>query len=220
MRICLITYDTSHSKTADVFFGLYHRHRFELEFLLVPFKQRAVRETLVQHRPDMFVGPSARQLAARYDIPIREYEEREKALAADYLLICGANLLEPAFVESGKIINCHPGLIPLARGLDSFKWAIYFGRKMGNTLHIIDEEADSGEVIAHLETPLFSTDTLEDFAERHYKSELWMLQNFDHFLSNRRVESLPKEDASRRMPMETEKEMVDRFSDYRDKYAV
>ena len=94
----------------------------------------------------------------------------------DKILVCGSGLLpKELLVKNNKIINCHSGLIPLSRGLDSFKWAIKNLFKIGNTLHYIDENVDLGKIISHKVTKLYAKDTLTSFAKRHYYNEINML---------------------------------------------
>ena len=220
-NICLITYDTQHLKTAQVFFGLNNRSEFKLSFLSVPFKKREPRKTKFAHRPFQFTGAGARELATAFELPFFDYEQREKVLDEhDYLIVCGANILEPKFANSGKIINGHAGLIPNVRGLDSFKWAIQDKKMIGNTLHIIDEHADAGQVLHQLKTPLFSNDTLEDFAARHYQNEIWLLTHFDKFLTGGTFLDLAEDDSRMRMPLSKEDEMIASFSAYREQYAI
>ena len=219
MKICLITYDTPHLKTADVFMGLHNRGEFDISFLFAPFHSRKPRETLIAHRPNQFEGAKTSSLARHFGARTYSYEEREEALKSDYLIVCGANILEPSFANSGKIINGHAGLIPLVRGLDSFKWAIRQMRPIGNTLHIINEEADSGTVLHQLETPVFAEDTLATFADRHYKNEIWMLQNFDRYLSGGTVLDLETGEPTKRMPAEIEAETIAMFDRYKERYA-
>lgn len=220
MKVCLITYEVAHKKTADVFFGLLARECFEIEFLFAPFYSRPEREVAFRHRPFQFEGVSAPALAQRYGVRAYKYEDRDQALLADWLLVCGANILESSFAKSGKILNVHAGLIPSVRGLDSFKWAIQDMKLMGNTLHIINEDADSGEILHHLETPVFREDTIETLADRHYKNEIWMLQNFDRFLDGQgRKLSLSNDAPTKRMPLGIEVEMLGRFATYRDHFS-
>ena len=219
MKVCLITYDTPHLKTADVFLALQNRDEFELSFLFAPFSARTPRETLINHRPHQFEGVSASSLAQRFGIRCYDYEERDQALESDYLIVCGANILEAKFAQSGKIINGHAGLIPLVRGLDSFKWSIHAMRPIGNTLHIINEEADSGVVLHQIQTPVFLEDTIQTFADRHYKNEIWMLQNFDRFLNGGTVYDLEVGNPTKRMRIEVEQETIERFDAYKEAFA-
>lgn len=220
MKICLTTYDTQHRKTVEVFLGLHNLGLFEISLLRVPFSARPERDVLLRHRPAQFEGATTRALADAFDLHVYEYEDRERALAEnDYFVICGANILEPSFANSGKIINGHAGLIPMVRGLDSFKWAILDGRPIGNTLHIINEEADSGTVLHQARTPLFRSDTIEEFALRHYQNEIWMLTHFHLFLNGGTILDLETRPARMRMPKEKEADMLAAFDDYKNQFA-
>jgi len=223
MRLCLLTYDTPHAKTEAVFRTLHNRGMRGIDIMLMPFVKRPGREVLVQHRPDQFHGGDPRALARLSGGKVLPYDSwREHLGRYDWFIICGSNLIEADFANSGKIVNAHPGLIPIARGLDSFKWAILQGKPVGNTLHIITDEADAGEILYQLETPIYPEDGIESFAARHYANELWMLGEFDRLMADRRVlEDLgPIADATKRMPKETEAEMLDAFAAYRGRYAV
>lgn len=221
MKVCLLTYDVEHLKTAQVFFGLHNLGDYEISFLTVPFSMRPPRDVAFAHRPHQFTGVGTRDLANAFDLPYRDYEERNDVLEEnDYLMVCGANILEPNFANSGKIINGHAGIIPHVRGLDSFKWAILDQRVIGNTLHIIDERADFGEVLHQVKTPLFKSDTLQEFADRHYDNEIWMLTHFERFLKGGTILDLPENKARMRMPKEKEIEMMDSFGAYKAKFAL
>lgn len=219
MKICLITYDTSHVKTAEVFWGLHNRKEFKIEFLLAPFSKRPKRDTLIQHRPDQFTGLNVRSIANKYKLRIWEYEDRQKALEADYLIVCGANILEPEFANSNKIINGHAGLIPASRGLDAFKWALLDNKLLGNTLHIINEETDSGKILHQIKTPVFEDDTISSLAKRHYKNEIWLLQNFDRFIDAKFQPKVEPAEPKKRMAKLTEQKVLNNFGDYKKLFA-
>ena len=40
------------------------------------------------------------------------------------------------------MINCHSGIIPNSRGLDSLKWSVFNSKIVGATLHFIDKNID------------------------------------------------------------------------------
>lgn len=221
MKIALLTYDVEHLKTTQVFMGLHNAGDHEISFLSVPFEMRPAREVVFAHRPFQFTGVKTRDLARAFGCNYYDYDAREEVLDThDYLIVCGANILEPKFANSGKILNGHAGIIPHVRGLDSFKWAILDGRVIGNTLHIIDERADFGEVLHQIKTPLFKSDTLEEFAARHYDNEIWMLTHFDRFIKGGTVLDLPENKARMRMPMAKEEMMVAAFDDYKARFAL
>lgn len=221
MRICLLTYDTAHLKTSQVFHALLNRGLQEVDFMAMPFTARPARGVLLQHRPKQFNGPLSRSIAEGQGRAFLDYENwREHLEVYDHFIVCGSNLIDREFANSGKILNVHSGLIPAARGLDSFKWAILRGLPMGNTLHQVDEFADAGVVLAHLRTPLYHGDTLASFASRHYENEIWMLGNFDRLMSAGKIEPFELNEATMRMPMAREEHLPAAFERYKDKFAV
>lgn len=221
MRLCLLTYDTLHLKTAQVFQELHNSGKHELGFMAMPFSPRPKRDVLFAHRPEQFVGVGARQLAKAHGFHMHPYEDwREHEAQYDYFIVCGSNLIDAEFAETGKILNVHSGLIPSVRGLDSFKWAILRGDLMGNSLHIIDKEADAGQVLAHVPTPLYSTDDLRSFAERHYAMEIWMLGTVDTLIEGGKVTNLPERPATMRMKLEIEQGLAAAFETYKKRFAL
>lgn len=220
MRLCLLSYDTPHLKTAQVYMGLYNRGIRGIDLLLTPFSRRPERTVAVQHRPMQFEGPDPRSLAALGGGCVLDYGQwREVVDEYDYFLVCGSNLLEPDFAKCRKILNVHAGLIPAARGLDSFKWAIHEGVALGNTLHVIDENTDAGEIKYHLHTPAFPEDDIQTLARRHYTNEIWMLVNFDRLLAAPSVQSFAERGPTKRMPIGVEGEMLRRFPSYLTKFG-
>lgn len=213
MRLALLTYDTQHRKTQEVFFRLLRRGVRDIGLVLTPFKERPPRPIAVKHRPYQFTGPSARALAARYGLRCVMLDDwRSFAGDYDYYLICGANLIDGAFCNSARVVNCHPGLIPQTRGLDSLKWAVYRRQRAGNTLHFLDDRVDLGTVFHQEATPVFAEDDFASFAARHYDAEIEMLANFDRYLSGKgRVLELVQGDATKRMPPALEPEMISNF---------
>lgn len=221
MRICLLSYDTPHLKTAQVYMRLHNRGLRSIDLLLTPFSRRPERAVAFQHRPMQFEGPDPRSLASLGGGNVINYGQwRELIDRYDYFLVCGSNLLEPDFAKCRKILNVHAGLIPSVRGLDSFKWAIHDGLALGNTLHIIDETTDAGDVKYHLPTPVFHEDDIQTLARRHYDNEIWMLANFDCLLETHSVQSLEEQAATKRMPIDKEREMLRRFPWYLEKFAL
>lgn len=228
MKLAIITYDTRHLKTEQVALGLKQLDCHEITFYALPFVERAARKIVFAHRPDMATGAHSRDVAkaigAAY-MPVASVAEIP-VTGPDYYIIAGAGLLPADWVEQtlGRVINSHPGIIPLVRGLDAFKWAILDGMPIGNTLHFIDAEADAGEVFAQSLTPVFGSDSLADFARRHYELEIQMMVDFEQFLAHRDTSSAARkqsEERSARMRMKAEQqEMLGAaFDDYRRKFS-
>lgn len=66
-RLCLLSYDTPHLKTAQVAMGLHNRGFRNIDFLLMPFTRRPERPVAFPHRPPQFEGPDPRSLAAHIE---------------------------------------------------------------------------------------------------------------------------------------------------------
>jgi len=223
MKICLLTYDTPHKKTAQVFGTLINRGVKKIDLMLMPFTRRPERSVALIHRPFQFEGPDPRSLVKSCGGLIIDYNDWRTVFDNyDYFLVCGSNLIDKDFATCGKIMNLHAGLIPISRGLDSFKWAILQSKKIGNTLHIINDKADSGKVIYQLATELYLEDDVHTFAERHYNNEIWMLSNFDQLIENPTIiiDQSEVAEPSMRMPIETEAEMLREFDTYKEMFAV
>jgi phosphoribosylglycinamide formyltransferase 1 len=220
VKICLLSYDAPHLKTAQVMMGLHNRDYRNVDLMLMPFVPRPERPVAFKHRPPQFQGPDPRSLTAFNGGRVLPYEDWPRVLTEyDWFIVCGSNIIEPDFANSGKILNVHAGLIPSVRGLDSFKWAILNHYPLGNTLHKIDDQADAGEVIYHLSTPVFPEDDLHTLATRHYENEIWMLTNFDRLISNPTLLELPTNAPTMRMPIEKEADMLRAFDGYKERNA-
>jgi methionyl-tRNA formyltransferase len=66
------------------------------------------------------------------------------------LVVCAGYkpIIRKEFLESHQVINVHYSLLPKYRGLHAVVWAILNGEEhFGYTLHLMDEEIDSGPMI-------------------------------------------------------------------------
>ena len=78
-------------------------------------------------------------------------------------------LLSDDFVARwrGRIVNIHPSLLPLYKGLDTHRRAIEAGDSHGGcSVHIVTEELDGGEVLGQARVAILPGDTPETLAER------------------------------------------------------
>jgi formyltetrahydrofolate-dependent phosphoribosylglycinamide formyltransferase len=83
-------------------------------------------------------------------------------------------LLSPAFVERwrGRILNIHPSLLPLHKGLDTHRRALLAGdAEAGCSVHVVTPELDDGPVIAQARVRIQARDTAESLEERVLKEE-------------------------------------------------
>jgi phosphoribosylglycinamide formyltransferase-1 len=65
------------------------------------------------------------------------------------------------------MLNIHPSLLPLYKGLDTHARAIAAGDSHGGTsVHLVTPELDAGEVLAQVRVPIVAGDTPESLADR------------------------------------------------------
>ena len=217
MRIGIITYDYAHLKTEQLVCRYIQDEKIsEINLYALPFVPRAERAVVLPHRPDMTHGVPTESLSELSKVNFQKWDgKKDISVANDLFVIGGAGIIDIAFAKGKPIVNAHPGIIPLTRGLDSFKWAIYNNDPVGNTLHLIDNEVDKGEILQIQYTPVFSSDSLQTLARRHYEYEIDMLANVLKVIDSRVIPSDIEKPATMRMKAEVEAEMVRRFDDWK-----
>ena len=222
-KLGIITYETPHQKTEFVLLSILKKYKaMDLKIFTLPFIPRPERHVLFQHRPDQINSAPPKSYADAFSIAYAECV-KDTEITDDcrvYLILCG-KLLSPEAVKNKRIINVHPGILPICKGLDAFKWAIHGMMPLGLTMHYIDENIDEGEIISIIRTPVFATDTLQKLAWRHYHNELIMTMNFEQYLSFPKIEYCTAQEMppTRRMPLKTEKELFNKFEEYKSQYA-
>ncbi len=223
--IGIITYDYKHLKTEQVLRNLFAGNTDGDQYTLfaLKFTPRSPRKELFCHRPNQFTGMETSELANKYGLPFIECEtDIDISSGCDLYMITGAGIISEACIQGKRIINCHSGIIPMTRGLDSFKWAIIDHKPIGNTLHYIDKNVDEGDIIAVKQTPLYSDDTLSMFATRHYYEEIIMLANYKYYLRNpeNTFSKVERCEPYRRMPLAIEEKLEDEFLKYKAQFSI
>jgi formyltetrahydrofolate-dependent phosphoribosylglycinamide formyltransferase len=93
-----------------------------------------------------------------------------RAAGVEAIALAGyMRLLSNAFVAKwrGRIVNIHPSLLPLYKGLDTHRRALVAGDEYaGCSVHIVTEELDGGEVLGQARVRIEARDTPENLAER------------------------------------------------------
>lgn len=100
---------------------------------------------------------------AHIDSALRKADVEAIALAG-YM-----RLLSDDFVARwrGRIVNIHPSLLPLYKGLDTHARAIAAGDTYaGCSVHLVTEQLDSGEVLGQARVPILPGDTPDSLAAR------------------------------------------------------
>lgn len=112
--------------------------------------------------------PDKQALDAALDAELRR-------LKADIVCLAGyMRLLTPEFTRdwAGKLINIHPSLLPLFKGLDTHQRALDAGMRVhGCSVHFVTAEMDGGPIIAQGVVPVLPDDHAETLAARVLKVE-------------------------------------------------
>lgn len=221
MSSAMITYDRPHRKTLDVLNGLLLEGNLPERIYAIPFVPRKPRTPLFSHRPGQDFGPQSQDFAERHGIAYIKLDDIRDLPDQDDLILMMAGVLIPEeTLGKQKILNTHPGLIPAVKGLDAFKWTILEMQPLGNTLHYIDARVDEGELLCHIPTPVYASDTLESLALRHYQNEMDMTIRYPHYIDKATIlTDLPDGIPHKRMSTEKEKEMMAAFDGYKDRFA-
>lgn len=73
-------------------------------------------------------------------------------LRPDILILGQTGIVRNSILTVPRIgtLNAHPGMLPMYRGLDCYKWALFEGRPdcVGASVHWVDEGVDTGPVIS------------------------------------------------------------------------
>ncbi len=160
------------------------------------------------NKPDALGLAIARQHGLRHgSVPSRGVDRDEFDLQVIDLLrshgvelVCLAGymrLLSGAFVRAfpNRILNIHPSLLPAFPGLDAQYQALVHGVKVtGCTVHLVDENLDSGPILLQASVPVSDNDTVETLSARILSEEhriyseaiAWMLTG-NYRIEGRRV---------------------------------
>lgn len=93
----------------------------------------------------------------------------------DIVVLAGfMRILTPAFVKhfEGRLLNIHPSLLPLYKGLHTHKRVLATGDKWhGCSVHFVNAELDGGPVIAQSVLEVLSRDDEQTLTQRLHKHE-------------------------------------------------
>lgn len=127
---------------------------------LVRARNADVATAIVDHKP------YGKDRAAFEDALTSEFTARD----VEFICLAGfMRLFTPDFVKRwyGRMLNIHPSLLPLFKGLDPHGQALAAGVKLtGATVHFVTPETDAGPIVAQGAIPVMAGDTPESLAER------------------------------------------------------
>jgi phosphoribosylglycinamide formyltransferase 1 len=131
---------------------------------LAAAREAGVKAVAIDHTG--FAGRA--EFDAEIDATLRR-EAIELVACAGFMRILTADFLD---AWEGRIVNIHPALLPLYKGLDTHARALADGvRVHGCTVHYVVPEIDAGPIIAQAAVPVLSDDTAETLAARVLDAE-------------------------------------------------
>lgn len=90
--------------------------------------------------------------------------QAELIILAGYMRILGEDFTN---TYCGRMINLHPSLLPLYKGLDTYHRALQSGdRETGASIHFVTAGLDSGAVISQVKIPILSDDDAVSLSAR------------------------------------------------------
>ncbi len=136
---------------------------------------------VISNRADAYGLERAREagietrLLNNQDFPDRDsYDQALGDLMDEYqpglVILAGfMRILTPALVERfrGRMLNIHPSLLPMFRGLHTHQRALDAGEQLhGASVHFVTEELDGGPVIIQAIVPIETDDDADSLAAR------------------------------------------------------
>lgn len=229
MKIGIFTYNFPHYKsqqglvnllmaeyTPDVMFAQNYK---QLDFISSKLRTSTHHEYI--HNPvDMGLKFNVDTIIDDHDSERIHNEIKKRDL--DLGIVLGARILKKATIDCFNvgILNMHPGIIPINRGLDNIKYAVIDCIKQGVTTHLIDARVDMGAVIDIQTIDVYSDDSLVEMGARlHEYSQKMMIEAVDFLVRGGTV--VPVLDEGKRngiVPMEEESLWEARFDYYKKFY--
>ena len=102
-----------------------------------------------------------------------------KAWKVDLIVLAGwMRVVSSKLIDAyrNRIINHHPSLLPKYKGLHAIEQALESGDNItGVTVHYVNEELDSGEIIMQEEVPILPNDDIESLTKAIQRKEYYLL---------------------------------------------
>jgi methionyl-tRNA formyltransferase len=145
------------------------------------------------------------------------------ALKADIALsILFDYILQDEFIRlfSKGVINLHPAYLPYNRGQYPNVWSIVEGTPAGVTLHYIDTNIDTGDIIAQIEVPISPVDTGESLYRKLEKACVELFVNNWPHIKNGKVKRMEQSLDAGTCHRATDVQNIDEIDLYRQYMAI
>lgn len=95
---------------------------------------------------------------------VLQQDRVELVVLAGYMRILGEDITR---IFEGRMINLHPSLLPLYRGLDTYNRVLNAGdRFTGASIHFVTAGLDSGPIISQVRIPVYPDDNATSLSAR------------------------------------------------------
>lgn len=229
MRYCIFAYDFPHRKTNAFIRAMARIIDDDILIIAAPFVDIPHGTPLIQweEKPN---NAHPRDVARQLDLSylVSRHEECFHILDTekpDIGVVAGARIIPDAVIKRFPygILNLHNGILPLNRGLDCMKWAVYNGLPQGVTAHIINERVDAGLYLDHTVIDVWPRDGFGDIAERLFVAERSLLKHAVHIMNDNadrvtHLTELTGGSTHGRMTTEQEATTLRRFEQYKIHY--
>lgn len=218
--ITAFVYDFQHFKSAQGLFALKRAGFHDVRCVAAPWKRLPIHESPYQFRThDMADAHHPREAAEALGYRYEVMDHADVRLSAGSVgLILGARILPKSVVESGPIVNLHPGVLPLNRGLDTLKWAVHDGLPQAVSIHRIDARIDRGELLHTEIVRVHETDSEADIYNRLMWAQIALVP-LAVKLANEKGEAVPQGVYRRPMTLEEDWRTRQRFTAYKVRQA-
>jgi len=178
-KIAVLTYNAPHRKTYDIACLLKTKGYDDVIIIGIDYHYEKKFKPIVEHRPSVSNNISPVNLASSLGFNFQTYHslsDLDYSKFIDYIfLIGGAGIIPEKLARCCKILNSHPGILPLVRGLDALKWALWEDKPIGVTVHLVSEKPDSGTIIAQQQLEMDPFDNIQSIGARLYDLEIKLL---------------------------------------------
>lgn len=218
--IVVLTFDNPHRKTQDLIFRLLANGIKPL-IVSTEWEERKSFKPMIAHRPGNPINISLTKLCRNLGLDlivtpkVHLFKQLKTIKNIEYILLATGNIIEESITSKYKVVNSHPGYLPVIKGLDALKWAILYKENIGVTTHFVNEQIDGGLIIERKIVPLHYEDTFHNLAYRQYEMEVEMLVNAINTIPENIKIKESRYETFRRMPHRLEYRMLEIFEELR-----
>jgi hypothetical protein len=230
VRFAVFVYDFPHSKTQLGLFNLW-MSGLRPELVIAAPRTEVKRPLhVVRTSPDSPAlyepGELCRSFGLEYVV-----SEHNSTATSDLIddagvelgVILGARKLSTSIISKFEIgiLNTHPGLMPLNRGLDTMLWAVLNGIPQGVTSHLIDGKLDAGLTIEKRIQDVDPDDSLIDIGAKAMNMQQDMLVEAVRAIENGERGRVSESGGAYHSALTPDEQLlaVERYGVYRADYA-